>query len=199
MVVERGLEDAGTPVAGGFVTAPRPVQYMVSKSPELAGWDCAPWMLPEGAAKMDVFAIWMAPCPVPPGGMVKMPGEYGPRGTVCGALVRPPAVTWTVAEAAPASSSGTSTLSCVGKEENRGAGIPLKVTPAPPSVASSFPSLPKGEDGWLDPSFRLVPNMAAIVPGARGLLPAAKLALLTVPLLLTVGGAAPGCTIADVE
>ena len=92
-MVEGELEGAGAPVAGGFVTAPRPVQYMVRKSPELAGWACAPWMLPEGAAKITVFAIWMAPCPVPPDGIVKMPGEPGPRGTLCGALVWPPTVT----------------------------------------------------------------------------------------------------------
>src|SRR5690348_8077671 len=108
-----------------------------------------------------------------------MPGENAPMGTVCGGLAFPPTVTITVAEVCPANSWGISTFSWPGKAAKRGAGIPLKVTLAPPSVVSNFPLLPKDDDALLDPSSKFDPKMAAMVPGASGLLPGAKLAPLT--------------------
>ena len=108
MVVESGLPEAGLPVAGGLVTLPRPVQKMVMNSPRprLAGRACAPGILPSGAAKMAVLEILTAPCPVPPGGSVNMPGELEPIGTVRGVLVCPPTVTCTEADVEPANSCG---------------------------------------------------------------------------------------------
>src|SRR5450759_4640210 len=106
MVVESELPEAGAPVAGGFVMLPRAVQKMVMNSPMLAGRERAPETLPCGAANVGrlELAIWMAPCPPLPGGMVNIPGETGPSGTDCGALVCPLTVTCTVADVAPASS-----------------------------------------------------------------------------------------------
>jgi hypothetical protein len=110
---------------------------------------------------------------------VKMPGATAAKGTVCGGLDSPPAVTTTVAELCPASSSGICTLSWPGKEENRGAAIPLNVTLAPPSVISSLPLVPTDENGFCDPPFKVVPKMAAMLPRAIGFVPAANVVLLT--------------------
>src|SRR5580700_542627 len=57
--------------------------------------------------------------------------------------------------------------------------IPLKVTLAPPRVVNSSPLAPKEENALFVPASNAVPKMAAMVPGARGFVPSAKLALLT--------------------
>jgi hypothetical protein len=67
-------------------------------------------------------------------------------------------------------------------------GTPAKVTLAPASVVISFPSVPKDEKASIDPSSRPEPKMAAMVPGARGVEPGAKLALFTVPKEFTESG-----------
>src|ERR1700729_2829299 len=105
-----------------------------------------------------------------------MPGEKEPMGTNCGALVWPLTVTCIVAEVIPANSCGISTLSCCGNAEKIGTGLatPLNVTLAPASELMSFPSAPKDEKASIDPSSRLTPKTAAIVPGARGVDPVAK-------------------------
>ena len=158
-------------------------------SPGFTALVCAPGMLPAAAAKMVVFAIWITPWPVPFCEVLNMPGERDSRATVCGALIWPPTVTTTEAEV-PASSGGIWTLSWPGNEENMEADIPLKVTLAPPSVVSSLPSFPNEENALLDPSFKLLPKMAAMVPGAMGFVPVAKLALLTTLSAGTIGAVA---------
>src|SRR6266851_8451049 len=76
-----------------------------------------------------------------------------------------------------------------------GAGVPFTITCAPLIVVLSRPSLPNmglQEGGRQEaPSVKLVPKMATIVPGATGLEPGAKLALLTIPPALMAG--VPGC------
>ena len=111
--------------------------------------------------------------------MLKIPGENEPSGTVCGVLDWLPTVTTTVAEPVVPKPSGICTLSWPGNAENMGAAIPLNVTLAPPRVVSSSPFDPKEENALLVPSSKLLPKMAAIVPGAREFVPTAKLALFT--------------------
>ena len=158
-------------------------------SPGLTARVCASGMLPAAAAKIFVFAIWITPCPLPFCDVLNIPGETAARVTVCRALIWPPTVTTTEAEV-PVSSGGIWTLSWPGNEENTGAAMPLKVTLAPPRVVSSLPSLPKDEYALLDPSFKLLPKMAAMVPGAIGFAPVAKLALLTTLSAGTTGAVA---------
>src|ERR1035438_3143898 len=148
-------------------------------SPGFTALDADPLMLPDAAAYVEVFAIWIAPCPVPFWLVLNSPGENEPSGTACGALDCPPTVTTTMAEVAVPSPAGIWTLSCPGNAENIGAEIPLKVTLAPPRVVSSSPLVPKEENALFVPSSKVVPKMAAMVPGARGFVPKAKLALLT--------------------
>src|ERR1022692_4293013 len=68
-----------------------------------------------------------------------------------------------------------------------GAGTPLMLTLAPPSVVTNFPSLSKLENNTVEPSFKLVPKTAAIDPGATGAGLGAKLALFTTPPSNTTG------------
>src|SRR3972149_6583524 len=64
----------------------------------------------------------------------------------------------------------------------------LIVTLAPPRLVTSLPSGPKLENSTVEPSFRLLPKIAAIEPGATGAGLGAKLALLTTPPSFTEGG-----------
>src|SRR5262249_41985899 len=78
-----------------------------------------------------------------------------------------------------------------------GAGVPLMLTCAPASVVFRRPSGPNvglqvGARHEL-PSVKLVPKIAAMLPGASGEVPGAKLALFTTPLAFTVG--VGGCAV----
>jgi hypothetical protein len=57
-------------------------------------------------------------------------------------------------------------------------------------LGDAMSTLPKEEDALLDPSFKLLPKMAAMVPGAIGFAPVAKLALLTTLSAGTTGDVA---------
>src|ERR1039457_4519485 len=61
------------------------------------------------------------------------------------------------------------------------------VTLAPPNVVTNRPSGPKLENNTCEPSFKPVPKIAAIDPGATGAGLVAKLALLTMPPSRTTG------------
>ena len=63
MVVESGLLRAAAPVAGGFVTGPRPVQKIEIHSLRVVGRADRPGILPTGAVSVPVPAIRMAPFP----------------------------------------------------------------------------------------------------------------------------------------
>src|SRR5579872_6553543 len=62
-----------------------------------------------------------------------------------------------------------------------GAGKPPTVTDAPPSVVTSLPSGPNADTATTEPSFKPLPKIAAIEPGATVDGATAKLALLTTP------------------
>ncbi len=97
VVNDSGLAGVRTPVAGRFVTAPKPVQKITTVLPGAAGFEeSTSWFEPST----------MTPWPVPPTVSVKIPGANAIRSTDCGWLVWPSTVTVTVVWDLPDNSQG---------------------------------------------------------------------------------------------
>src|ERR1039457_1644512 len=82
--------DAAMLLPIGGLTAPRPVHAMINGSREVIeiGADVKlPILVPAGAATAPVLLLYAKAWPIPFAVVVKIPGDAGTIGTVCGAEV----------------------------------------------------------------------------------------------------------------